>query len=147
MDILNSILSHQNLEYIIIPESSLIVPDFTISKYGSSCNSFFFGLILSSFLSLPLLGIPSCLGDVRKKTQWSGNEAKKRLHELPYLETVKPGTIRLVSDQWPLANSFGLNPFSWDCPFRLIPRSPAHCAFKSFFYSIFYRNMLSKLII
>ena len=53
----------------VIWGSSLIVPDFTISKYGSSCNSFFFGLILSSFLSLPLLGIPSCLGDVIKQKE------------------------------------------------------------------------------
>ena len=28
-----------------------IVPDFTISVYGSSCNSLIFGLILTSFLS------------------------------------------------------------------------------------------------
>ena len=35
-----------------MPEASLTVLDFTISVYGSSCNSLFFGVILASFLSL-----------------------------------------------------------------------------------------------
>ena len=33
-------------------EASLIVPDFTISKSGSSCNYLFFGPILAPLLSL-----------------------------------------------------------------------------------------------
>ena len=37
---------------VSISEESLLVPDFTISVYGSSCNSLFFGAILASFLSL-----------------------------------------------------------------------------------------------
>ena len=40
-------------------DQSLPVPDFTISVYGSSCNSLFFGLILSSYLSISI----SCLTD------------------------------------------------------------------------------------
>ena len=45
-------------------EVSLIVPDFTISVCGSSCNSLFFGLILFSYLIIYLfLGLPSCFGN------------------------------------------------------------------------------------
>ena len=35
-------------------EASLIVPDFTISAYGSSCKDLVCGLILSSFLSFSI---------------------------------------------------------------------------------------------
>ena len=62
------------------PGMSLIVPDFTISVYGSSCN--FFCLILSSFLSI---SIPSSLRDamplLRKRRMIMKNI---KLHELPY---------------------------------------------------------------
>ena len=48
----------------------MIVPDFTISKYGSSCNHLFFGLFLSSFLVLSLfLGIPFCLEDAHENEE------------------------------------------------------------------------------
>ena len=39
-------------DLFLIPEASLIVPDFIIFVYGNSCNSFVFGLISCSFLSL-----------------------------------------------------------------------------------------------
>ena len=37
---------------LVSSEVSLIVPDFIISAFGSSCNSLIFGCILSYFLSL-----------------------------------------------------------------------------------------------
>ena len=41
-------------------EASLIVPDFTISVYSSSCNYLFFGLILAPFLSPSLCWCSQC---------------------------------------------------------------------------------------
>ena len=76
-------------------EVSHIVPDFTIFVYDSSCNSLFFGLILSSFLSLCIpwhsvqhWGVPVS----RKRKKRSKNDTEKReLHELPYTESVTSG--------------------------------------------------------
>ena len=72
---------------------------------GSSCNSLFFGLIISSFLSLLylFLGIPSSFGGASKYIERERKEArmtpkKRELHELPYTEIVKSGTNRLSSD-------------------------------------------------
>ena len=48
-------------------EVSLIVPDFKHFVYGSSCNSLFFGLILSFLCQF--LGIPSSLGGASKKKE------------------------------------------------------------------------------
>ena len=42
---------HVGLHYSTL---EILVPDFTISVYGSSCNYLFFTLIDSSFLSLPI---------------------------------------------------------------------------------------------
>ena len=36
------------------PEASLVIPDFTISVYGSSCTYLFFGLILTPLLFLSI---------------------------------------------------------------------------------------------
>ena len=80
---------------------SHIVPDFTIFVYDSSFNSLFFGLILSSFLSLCIpwhsvqhWGVPVS----RKRKKRSKNDTEKReLHELPYTEIVNSRTIRLTS--------------------------------------------------
>ena len=58
-------------------EASLIVPDFTISVHSSSCNSFFFGLILSSFHSVSVSWHP-ILTINRKRKQRSENESRKR---------------------------------------------------------------------
>ena len=62
------------------PWGSLIVPDFTISVCGSSCNCLFFGLIFAFFAS------------------YFENEADKRvLYELPFTKMLKSGTIGLAS--------------------------------------------------
>ena len=66
---------------------------FTISVFGSSCNSIFF--------YYPLLGIPSCLGDViRLKEKAKKPECvlkRYNLHKLPCTEIVKSGTITVDS--------------------------------------------------
>ena len=49
--------------YLGFYDASLLFPDFTISVYSSSCNVLFFGLILSSFLSLSISLHPICLRD------------------------------------------------------------------------------------
>ena len=72
-----------------MPEVILIVPDFIIYVYGSSCQSLFSGLTLALLLSLfPFLGIPSYPMGVSintKNKQSSDKRLKKReLHELPY---------------------------------------------------------------
>ena len=83
---------------------TLYIPDFKSSVYGSSCNSVFFGLILSAFLSLAI-SWHSILGMLilvnKKRKQRSQNEAEKVntvLHELPHTEIVKFATFRLTSD-------------------------------------------------
>ena len=81
---------------------SLIVPDFTIYVYSSSCNSFFFALAQSSFLSLTIschllhhaMGMP-VTGNRKQGTKI--RPKKRRLYEVPYTEIVKSGTIRLAS--------------------------------------------------
>ena len=45
-------------DFILIPEASLKVPDFTFSVYSSSCSYIFFGLILAHFLFFLFTGIP-----------------------------------------------------------------------------------------
>ena len=40
--------------FLTLPKASLMVPDFTISVYSSSCHYLFFGLILGLLLSLSL---------------------------------------------------------------------------------------------
>ena len=83
------------------PDAIIIVPDFTIFVSSSSCNSLFLGLILSSpfstftnWLHIRLLGCQK----IEKESMRSENEAdKERLHELPYREIVKSGTIRPAS--------------------------------------------------
>ena len=64
-------------------ETLLAVPYFTISVYGSSCSSLFFGLILSYFLSLSIIfciGYADCQSqNNRKRKQRSDeNEAGKK---------------------------------------------------------------------
>ena len=88
---------------VSISEESLLVPDFTISVYGSSCNSLFFGVILASFLSLSmyLLAPPKLDGMSRNRYSRERKEEimrpkKRKLHELPDTKMVKSGTIRLT---------------------------------------------------
>ena len=63
-------------------ETLLAVPYFTISVYGNSCSSLFFGLILSYFLSLSIIfciGYAECQSqNKRKRKQRSENEAGKK---------------------------------------------------------------------
>ena len=79
----------------------MIVPDFTISVLGSSCNFLFFGTDSFSrlFLLCVFLGIQSCLGKlVERKSKGVRMRPKKRnLHGLPNTETVSSGTIRHTS--------------------------------------------------
>ena len=62
----------------------LIIPYFTISMYGSSCNFPIIGLILSSFLSIVLFLFASYssleMPLNRKRKQRSENATKKREH-------------------------------------------------------------------
>ena len=64
----------------VLLEVSLIVPDFTLSVYGSSCHSLFFRLILILFSSFSsyFLASHSALGmpKNRKRKQRSENEAE-----------------------------------------------------------------------
>ena len=90
---------------------------FTISVFGSSCNSIFF--------YYPLLGIPSCLGDViRLKEKAKKPECvlkRYNLHKLPCTEIVKSGTItvecRLVSEVCSM--NFPCHPFTYSTVPRL----------------------------
>ena len=66
---------------LIQSEVSLTVPDFIISVFGSSCNSLFYGLILSLlfFLYLFFLALRPSLGNANKlkeKAQRNYNEAE-----------------------------------------------------------------------
>ena len=79
-------------ESLIVRNQVKQSPDFTISVYSSSCNSYFFCLILVHLLSLssqPALGM-----QLKKKK--TGGRKKKYLNELLYTEMVKSGTIRLA---------------------------------------------------
>ena len=80
---------------------SLIVPDFTISVYLSS-YSLFFGLI--PFAPLSALSIhfhlqcsKECLSIYVERKEERIKPKKGELHELPYKEIVKSGTVRLAS--------------------------------------------------
>ena len=86
----------------VLLEVSLIVPDFTLSVYGSSCHSLFVRLILILFSSFSsyFLASHSALGMPinRKRRQRSENEAEFFfLYELLYTEMSKSKTIRLTS--------------------------------------------------
>ena len=66
----------------ISPKASLMVPNFTISAYGSSCNFLFFGLILSSLLSLQYLfpGFSSLswgCNNIERESKWTRMRQKK----------------------------------------------------------------------
>ena len=79
----------KNLDGFSTSEPSLIVPDFTISVYGSSCNYFLFGLILPSLLSLSIYWHPrEWMGcqeiDRERKEEKVTN--KRELPELPCTE-------------------------------------------------------------
>ena len=65
---------------LVTPEVRLIVPDFTISVFGSSCNYLIFGGI-SFFLTYLFLSTLSALAMslIRKRKERSQNEAKKEI--------------------------------------------------------------------
>ena len=97
--------------YLIWGESTVMVPDFAFYVYSSSCNSLFFGLILSSFHSPSISCLPIQPWGWRK-IKIEGGGAKKRLkkrdlHELPDTAMVKSGTISLTSglQGWALVSS------------------------------------------
>ena len=61
-------------------EASLIVPDFTIYVYGSSCNYLFALLILSPFLSLSIyIGLPKAGRDAKKYIERESKGLRMRL--------------------------------------------------------------------
>ena len=70
--------------FLTLPKASLMVPDFTISVYSSSCHYLFFGLILGLLLSLSL----------NKPRKEERKRPKIReLHELPSTGIVKSGLL------------------------------------------------------
>ena len=84
-------------------EASLIVPDFTISVYGSSCNYLSFGLVLIHLLFLFISWHPIMSWGCRQIERESKGRKETTIHELPYTELSmncriqKSGTIRLAS--------------------------------------------------
>ena len=66
--------------------ANLLDPDFAID--GSSCNSFFFSLIIAPVLSLPICwhfqGWKGCQGIARERKEERIRPNKKELHELPW---------------------------------------------------------------
>ena len=62
-----------------ISEASLIVPDFTISVYGSSCNYLFFCLILASLLSFSIYWHPQCVKGCQKVSTIERERRKERM--------------------------------------------------------------------
>ena len=87
---------NSTVDYITRGESNC--PDVTISVYGSSCNYLFFSFYIYFLASHAVLGM---LLNIERKKQRSKIEAEKDIitvHELPYSQVVKSGTIRLASD-------------------------------------------------
>ena len=74
-----------------------------MTVYGSSCKPLFFGLILPFFFLylLYFLASHSALGDANKKNETTKEQKwdlqNRELHELPYTEMLKSGTIRLTT--------------------------------------------------
>ena len=83
--------------------ASLIVPDFTIFVFSSSCNSLFLVLLSPSIYWLPILLLGLLMN--RKRKQSNNNEAEKDIitcvtltitsYELPYREIIldSPSTV------------------------------------------------------
>ena len=77
-------LAKNRIQAVSLPKASLMVPDFTISVYSSSCHYLFFGLILALLLSLSL----------NKPRKEERKRPKIReLHELPSTGIVKSGLL------------------------------------------------------
>ena len=77
-------------------KASILVPYFTISVYGSSCNYPFHSLFFSFYVHV-CLGIQCCIGDehkyCRKRRQMSENETKQEKITWTAVHiSVKPGT-------------------------------------------------------
>ena len=98
----NILVPQQQLDTTELPEAraSLIVPDFTISLYGSSCNHVSFFLLCSRllFIAIPKAECwkPRCRQ--REKRREYKSQKKRELHELPYTKIDISGTIRITSD-------------------------------------------------
>ena len=82
-------------------EAIRIVPDFTISAYGCSCICLFLGPILAPLLSLSiywhLQNRMRCKEMDGERKGESERPKKRDLHELPYTEFIKSGTISVRS--------------------------------------------------
>ena len=84
-----------NVQLLFCPEPSLIVTDFIIFVYSSSCSSLFFGLLFPYLVHRQFLGIPSCPWGAIKHKKRSEIEAE---NDLPNTEILKSGIIRLASE-------------------------------------------------
>ena len=80
-------------------ESTVIVPDFAIYVYGSSCHHHFFCLILAPFSSFYLIASARQAGMPRNRLRYSRKEERMRLkkNKLHVRVVVKSWTIRLAS--------------------------------------------------
>ena len=115
--------------------ASLIVPDFTIFVFSSSCNSLFLVLLSPSIYWLPILLLGLLMN--RKRKQSNNNEAEKDIitcvtltitsYELPYREIIldSPSTVVNIRTFHRKTEVFSLSTetkkhtvFSWDCPFN-----------------------------
>ena len=97
---------------------SILLPDFTISVYGSSCNAFFNGTHSSSFTLFiswhPVLHL-GCQRIERYSKGARMRPKSRTYHELPYTEMVKFGTIiDCLSLSWDLLH---------ELPYREIVKS------------------------
>ena len=84
-----------------ISEASLILPDFTISVHGSSCNYLVFCLVLAPLLSLSVdWHSQSRIGCQEIDREIEEERARqKNSYELPYTEIINSVTIGLSSER------------------------------------------------
>ena len=122
--------------------ASLIVPDFTIFVFSSSCNSLFLVLLSPSISWLPILLLGLLMN--RKRKQSNNNEAEKDIitcvtwtsYELPYREIIldSPSTVVNIRTFHRKTEVFSLSTetkkhtvFSWDCPFNFFKNLIFYC--------------------
>ena len=111
-------------------EASLLVTDFTIFVFGSSCNYPFFIHVLA--LSVYLLASPRLEGMSRKRLikKRRENETKKiELHELPYTENAKFQILGLLD----CPPDFAFSVYSSSCNFLFSASSSAFYSFNGIF--------------
>ena len=86
-------------------EASLLVPDFVISVYSSSCNFLLFGLLFAPLHSHSVYWHPqrrmTCQGIYTVDRERREERMRPReWHELPNIELVKTAIIRLAFGFW-----------------------------------------------